>query len=113
MDPILLTERTRTAQADLAAAKAVIDSYESSKDRAMTGDQVCGLLESVGGLTVLLGEADTEIRQRVYRSAGVQLRYQRTEMGETITACLRVGLFRVGGRTDRKPDWRLLPWSAT
>jgi site-specific DNA recombinase len=99
MDPILLTERTRTAQADLAAAKAVIDSYESSKTREMTGDQVYGLLESVGGLAALLREADTEIRQRVYRSAGVHLRYQRTEMGEKIIACLRVGLFRVGGGT--------------
>jgi site-specific DNA recombinase len=110
MDPILLTERTRTAQADLAAAKTVIDSYGSSKTREMTGDQVYGLLKSVGGLTALLGEADTEVRQRVYRSAGVHLRYQRTEKGEKITACLRVGLFRVGGPSRANPDWRIQPW---
>ncbi len=99
MDPSLLTERTRTGQAELAAAKAVIDAYESSGPQEITGEQVYGLLESVGGLTVLLAEADTKIRQRVYRSAGVHLRYQRTERGEKITACLRVGLFRVGGGT--------------
>ncbi len=99
MDPALLTERTRAAQTELASAKAVIDTYGSSGPRQMTGDQVYGLLESVGGLTALLAEADTKIRQRVYRSAGVQLRYQRTERGEKITACLRVGLYRVGGGT--------------
>ena len=65
----------------------------------MTGLQVYGLLESVGGLTALLIEADTKVRQPVYRSAGVHLRYQRTEKGEKITACLRVGLSRVGGGT--------------
>ncbi len=99
MDPGLLTERTRTAQAELATAKAVIDTYGASGPQELTGEQVYGLLESVGGLTVLLAEADTKIRQRVYRSAGVHLRYQRTEKGEKITACLRVGLSRVGGGT--------------
>jgi len=80
--------------------------------REMTGDQVYGLLGSVGAPTALLAEAYTTVRQRVYRSAGVHLRYQRTERGEKVTACLRVGLFRVGGpiRTRRPRSYCGRSW---
>ncbi|MGH9071403.1 MAG: hypothetical protein ACRDX8_09650 [Acidimicrobiales bacterium] len=99
MDPALLVERTRTAQAELASAKAIITAYESSGPRQLSSEQVYGLLGNLGGLTTLLAESDTQERQRVYRSAGVHLRYERTDLGEKVTACLRVGLFRVGGGT--------------
>lgn len=49
------------------------------------------------GITALVAESDTRERQRVYRSAGVHLRYERTDMGEKVTACLPLRLFRVGG----------------
>ncbi len=106
MDPKLLTERTRTAQVELATVQAVIDKYESSGRSLLSGSEVHRLLEGVGGLTPLLAEADTNERQRVYRAAGVHLRYQRSAEGEKVTASLRVpdessawGLLRVGGGT--------------
>jgi site-specific DNA recombinase len=117
MDPKLVTERTRVAQVELATTQAVIDMYESSGRSLLSGDEVHRLLEGVGGLTTLLAEADTNERQRVYRAAGIHLRYQRSAEGEKITASLRIpdespawGLSRVGGPKDAKPDWRLQPW---
>jgi site-specific DNA recombinase len=106
MDPKLVTERTRVAQVELATAQAVIDMYEPSGRSLLSGDEVHRLLEGVGGLTTLLAEADTNERQRVYRAAGIYLRYQRSAEGEKITASLRIpdespawGLSRVGGGT--------------
>jgi hypothetical protein len=111
MDPSLVTERTRTARVEIATASAVIDSYNASERRLMTAKEVHELLDSLGGLTALLADSGTAERQRVYRAAGVCLRYQRSAEGEKITASLRVGLFRVGGGTTTNPDWRLSPWS--
>ena len=106
MDPKLVTERTRAAQVELATAKTVIDMYESSGRSLLNGNEVHRLLRGVGGLAALLAEADTSERQRVYHTAGVHLRYQRSAKGEKITASLRIpdepntwGLFRVGGGT--------------
>jgi DNA invertase Pin-like site-specific DNA recombinase len=114
MDPALLAERTRAVQSELMAATAVIDTYKSAGPSLLTGKEVYGLLEGIGGLTQLLAESDTDGRQRVYRSAGVHLCYERTSDGEKVTASLRVpqginvqsldqfpawGLSRVGGGT--------------
>ncbi|MGH9070860.1 MAG: hypothetical protein ACRDX8_06775 [Acidimicrobiales bacterium] len=97
--PGLLVARTRAAQAELASAKAVIDAYEPPRPSQLGRVHVYGLLAIVGGLTGLLAEANTQESQRVYRSAGVHLRYERTGVGKKVTACLRVGLSRVGGGT--------------
>jgi len=97
MDPALIAERARLVQGELASASTVIDAFCSSDSGELSGPLVHELLEGVGGLTALLTESDTAERQRVYRAAGVHLRYQRTEEGEKVTASLHVGLFRVGG----------------
>lgn len=99
MDPALIAQRTRLAQGELASATAVIDAFRSSESGELSGPLVHELLEGVGGLTTLLATSDTAERQLVYRSAGVHLRYHRSEEGEKVTASLRVGLFRVGGGT--------------
>ncbi len=110
LDPVLVTERTRAAQVELAAATAVIDTYKGSEPHLLTGREVHELLEGVGGLTTLLAHSDTAERQRVYRAAGVCLRYHRSEEGEKVIASLRVGLSRVGGPDYAKPEWRIQPW---
>jgi site-specific DNA recombinase len=99
MDAALIAERSQVTQRELASATAVMDAFRSSDSGDLSGPLVCELLESVGGLTALLASSDTAERQRVYRAAGVHLRYHRSEEGEKITASLRVGLFRVGGGT--------------
>jgi site-specific DNA recombinase len=99
IDPALIAERTRATQAELAEARSVIDAYESSFLRPVTSQEIYDLLEEVSGLASLLAEADTEDRRHVYQAAGVNLRYQRTENGEKITASLRVGFSRVGEGT--------------
>ncbi len=109
LDPVLVTERTRAAQVELAAATAVIDTYRGSEPHLLTGREVHELLEGVGGLTTLLAHSDTAERQRVYRAAGVCLRYHRSEEGEKVIASLRVGLSRVGGPDYSNPEWRIQP----
>ncbi|MHB1711082.1 MAG: hypothetical protein ACYCV7_06740 [Acidimicrobiales bacterium] len=99
LDPVLITERTRVAQAELSTAQAAIDNYEAGAEHRLTGDEVHHLLAECGGLVHLLSEADIEDRHQVYRSAGVHLRYKRTPEGEVVTAALRVGFLRVGGGT--------------
>jgi hypothetical protein len=99
LDPVLVTERTRAAQVELAAATAVIDTYKGSGSGLLTGQEVHEL-QGIGGLTTLLAHSDTAERQRVYRAAGVCLRYQRSKEGEKVIASLRVGLSRVGGPID-------------
>ena len=53
--------------------------------------------EASAGLTSLLAEVDTNERQRVYRAAGVHLRYQRSTERETVTASFRM--------SDESPAW--------
>jgi hypothetical protein len=91
MDPALVAERTRVAQGELASSNAVINASDSPGAGELSERQLRELLEGVGGLTALLAHSDTAERQRVYRAAGVHLRYQRSEEGERITASLRVG----------------------
>jgi hypothetical protein len=99
LDPVLVTERTRAVQVELASATAVIDAYEGFGPGLLTGQEVRDLLEGVGGLTTVLAHSDAAERQRVYRAAGVCLRYQRSEEPEKVIASLRVWLSRVGGGT--------------
>jgi site-specific DNA recombinase len=114
MDPALVTERTRIAQGELATANAVMNVCDSSSAGELSEQQLRELLEGVGGLTALLANSNSAERQRVYRAAGVHLRYQRSEEGERITASLRVGLFGVGGPTwtrGPRPVAMEDPWS--
>ena len=67
LDPVLVTERTRVAQVELASATAVIDADQGSGPGLLSGQEVRYLLEGVGGLTTLLAHSDTAERQRVYR----------------------------------------------
>jgi site-specific DNA recombinase len=111
IDPGLIVQRTRAAQIELVAAQAVIDAHAPDASRQMSTDEIRELLTSLGGLTTLLSEADTDTRRHVYCSAGVLLRYERAPAGEKVTACLRVGLCRVGGgtfpHTTRATTWLL------
>ena len=57
MDPSLYLERSRTAQAELPAAKAVIEAYGPSGDLTLSEEELRDLLYGVGGVTSLLHEA--------------------------------------------------------
>jgi hypothetical protein len=70
MDPSLYVERSRTAQAELAAAKAVIEAYGPSGDCTLGEEQLRDLLYRVGGITGLLREAEPDERREFYQELG-------------------------------------------
>jgi site-specific DNA recombinase len=99
MDPSLYVERSRAAQGDLAAAKAVIEAYGASGDFTLGEDQLRDLLCRAGGITGLLQEAEPDERREFYQELGLNLVYQRVGEREKVTASLAVEFLRVGGGT--------------
>lgn len=101
MDPGLVAERPRSAQADIAIAQAVLDSAHDMPV-ALTIAEVMEVLDAVRALPALLGEADIELRAEVYRSLGLQLWYRREDEAEyvrVLASLTGVDLVRVGGGT--------------
>jgi hypothetical protein len=99
MDPALYVERSRTAQAELAAAKAVIEENFGSTAVPLGEHELRDLLGRVGGIVGLLHEADAEERRQFYQEIGLNLAYQRVAGREKVTAALGVEFLRVGGGT--------------
>lgn len=107
LDPSLVAGRTRKAQADLAAAEAVLQSMPPAPD-PLTIEEVVATLEAVRALPQLLEEADAEVRHQVYKSLGINLRYRRDGQQEFVkvdTALKGVDLVGVGGPKSRICDW--------
>ena len=99
MDPSLYVGRSRTAQAELAAAKAVIEAYGPSGDFTLGEDQLRDLLCRAGGVTGLLQEAEPDERREFYQELGLNLVYRRVGERDKVTASLAVEFLRVGGGT--------------
>lgn len=100
IDPKLAAARIQRAQADAAAAEAVITGHHQATPAPLTEHAVKAFLNELGGLQGLLAEAAAGERRRIYDAAGVTLRYRRGEDGrEALVAGLRVGFSRVGGGT--------------
>ena len=96
VDPSLLAPRIRTAQAEKAAAAAVLNN--SPRGAAfLTELEIRELLSELGGLPGRLANATPSTRRSLYADAGLLLRYHRHPEGELVTASLRVELLRVGG----------------
>jgi hypothetical protein len=76
----------------LASSNEVISACDSFGAGELSEQQLRELLEGVGGLSALLANSNSAERQQVYRAAGVNLRYQRSEEVERITASLRRGV---------------------
>jgi hypothetical protein len=105
VDASLLAPRIRTAQAEKAAAEAVL--HNSPRRAAfLTELEIRELLSELGGLPGLLANATPSTRRGLYSEAGLLLRYHRRPEGELVTASLRVEFLRVGGaispRTTRE-----------
>lgn len=101
IDPALVADRTRRAQAELAAAQAVIDCAPEPPN-PLTVEEVLETLEAVRELPELLDDADTALRGQVYGSLGVTLAYRRDNDAKYVkvhASIESVDLERVGGGT--------------
>lgn len=99
LSPVVLGYRSRTAQAELAAATAVIEMHSGSAPPPITGQQLREVLARVGGIVGLLEDADADERREFYQEIGLNLVYQRIGGRERVTASLGVEFLRVGGGT--------------
>ena len=99
MGPALYVERSRAAQAELAAAQAVLEAKHASAGSAVTEAQLRELLCLVGGVVGLLQDADADERRQFYQSLGLNLAYQRVGGREKVAASLAMELC-VGGGFD-------------
>ena len=72
MDPVLYVERSRAAQAELAAAQAVLEAKHASAGSAVTEAQLRELLCRVGGVVGLLQYADADERRQFYQGPRAQ-----------------------------------------
>jgi hypothetical protein len=101
MDPELVTSRTKAAQAEIAAAQAVLDGAQATRP-ALTKGEVVEVLAAVAQVPDLLQNADIELRADLYRSLGLQLAYRRERDLEYLQVAASIGavdLERVGGGT--------------
>lgn len=96
MDPTLYVERSKTAQRELFAARAVIDGRSSAVE-PLDEAQLRELLERVGDVVELLRHADADERHEFYQELGLRLAYQRLGEREKVRASLGVEFSRVGG----------------
>ncbi|MHB8294837.1 MAG: recombinase family protein [Acidimicrobiales bacterium] len=99
MDPTLYVERSRVAQQELAAAKAVIEGHTATAGPILGEREIRDLLERVGSIVGLLRHADARERQVFYRELGLNLAYQRVGDQDKVRAHLGVEFSRVGGGT--------------
>ena len=114
MDAALYVERSRAAQAELAAAKAVIEAHSGSRSPPLSEGELRELLQRAGGIVGLLQAADAEERRQFYKELGLNLVYQRVVAREKMTASLAVEFLRVGGPTCNfapRPVVMESPWS--
>jgi len=79
MDPVLATGETRKIQAEIVAARSVIDDWDRSCEgpAVLTEADVRAVLTEAGGLVKLLEEADRVERASLYQSLGLSLRYEK------------------------------------
>jgi DNA invertase Pin-like site-specific DNA recombinase len=99
MDPDLYINRLRAVQAELGAAKAVLERHTSIADPPLGEDQLRDLVERVGSIVGLLQDADADERRQFYQELGLKLIYQRLDGREKVRASLGVEFSRVGGGT--------------
>jgi hypothetical protein len=99
MDPTLYVERSKTAQRELAAARAVMEGHASAQETPLSETQLRGILERVGDIVELLRHADADERREFYQELGLRLAYQRLGEREKVRAYLGVEFSRVGGPT--------------
>jgi site-specific DNA recombinase len=99
MDPTLYVERTRTAQRELAAARAILAIQPGDGPLVITRDELNSLIDRLGSVMKLLLRADASERRTIYSELGMRLEYHRCEGREKVTAALGVEFYRVGGGT--------------
>jgi hypothetical protein len=94
MDPDLYITRSRAVQAELVAAKAVLETHRSSADPPLGEDQLRDLVQRVGSIVDLLQDAEADERRQFYQELGLNLIYQRIDGREKVQASLaRRGVF--------------------
>ena len=101
VDPSLVAERTRKAQAEIAAAEAILKG-SPQRPAPLTVGEVIATLEALRNLPRLLESVDPAVRAEVYRSLGITLTYRREGDAEFVQVHAQVGgvdLERVGGGT--------------
>ena len=117
LEPAIVAGRARRAQAELAAAEAVLASAPAATE-PLSIDDVVEVLEAVRAWPELLETADAELRRGVYKSLRISLRYRRVAKAEVIrveAALKGVDLGGVGGGTSpvrNHGPWRLEDWNS-
>jgi hypothetical protein len=79
MDPDLYINRSRTVQAELAAARAVLHTHTSSADTPLGEYQLRCLVQGLGSIVGLLRDADADERRQFCQELGLTLTYQGSE----------------------------------
>lgn len=99
MDPALAAGETRKIQADILAARSVIDDWgRSCEHPALLAEaDVRAVLSEAGGLIGLLGEADRAERASLYQALGLSLRYEKEAPTGRELVRARLELTRGGG----------------
>jgi hypothetical protein len=101
VDPELVAERTRKAQAEILAAQAILNTPPDAPP-PLTIEEVVTTLEALHNVPRLLEAADPAIRAQIYRSLGITLTYRREGTAEYVQVHAQIGgvdLDRVGGGT--------------
>ena len=99
MDLDLYINRSRAVQAELGAARAVLEKHTSSAEPPLGEDQLRRLVQRIGSIVGLLQDADADERRQFYQELGLNLIYQRLDGRERVQASLGVEFSRVGGGT--------------
>jgi site-specific DNA recombinase len=73
------------------AAQATLDAdRRGEKTRRLTADEVCALIDSLGGLLTVLRQAGPNDKCDVYRQLGVTISYQQVSRTATVEVVPRL-----------------------
>lgn len=83
IDPAIVATKVRSAQEDLASARATIDSIPGAP--VVDATSLRQHLATISELLSQLGRADAETKRHLYETAGIRVEWDRTPDGDTIT----------------------------
>ncbi len=97
VDPAAVVDGINEAQAERAAARAVLENAPVSS--VLTDAEIYAMVDSLGDVGAALAEAKPTSLSRLYQQLGVQLRYDPHDHAVDVTAEPRVVSVRVRGGT--------------
>jgi recombinase len=98
VDPASMVDAINQAQAERTAAQSEIDTAQTS-EAALDLAEVYAMIDSLGDIGAVLGEAKPASLQRLYQALSVQVQYEPAERAAYVTATPRVDSAGVRGGT--------------